>query len=214
MRLMPSLSYSEPQRVTRHCRDLTMNEIEAIQELLLMLILNPGTGVLIALLLVAAWTDWRTMRIPNWLTVSGMAWGLAFNAMHSTSVGNGLMHGGAGLLTGLVLLMPLYAIRVLGAGDVKLLAMVGAFIGAFATLQAALVVGIVGGLAAVSFAISRRVVPQLAANAKDIVQSLVLPGVPMWRPGMSGTSIGKLPYGISISAGTIVFLTLRQLGFA
>ncbi len=175
---------------------------------------NPSVPVLVLLLGLAAWTDWRTMRIPNWLTLPGMAWGLYFSAIHGTSVGSGLLAGALGLLTGLLLLLPLFALRVLGAGDVKLLAMVGAFLGALATFKAALVIGVVGGVTAVLFAVSHRALGQLAVNARDIVQSAALPGVGLWRPGVSGPSIGKLPYGISIALGTLVFLVLRHLGFA
>lgn len=178
------------------------------------LLANPGVPMLVLLLALAAWTDWRTLRVPNWLTVPGMAWGLYFSAIHGTSVASGLFAGALGLLTGLLLLLPLFALRVLGAGDVKLMAMVGAFLGALATFKAALVIGIVGGVAAVLFALSHRALGQLAVNARDIVQSAALPGVHLWQPGVSGTSIGKLPYGISIALGTLVFLVLRQLGFA
>lgn len=178
------------------------------------LLANASLPVLVLLLGLAAWTDWRTMRIPNWLTVPGMAWGLYFSAIQGASVASGLLAGALGLLTGLLLLLPLFALRVLGAGDVKLLAMVGAFLGALATFKAALVIGIVGGVAALLFAIAHRALGQLAVNARDIVQSAALPGVHLWRPGVSGTSIGKLPYGICIALGTLVFLVLRQLGFA
>ncbi len=175
---------------------------------------NTSVPVLVLLLALAAWTDWRTMRIPNWLTVPGTAWGLYFSAIAGASVTSGLLTGVLGLLTGLLLFMPLFALRVLGAGDVKLLAMIGAFLGALATFKAVLVIGIVGGVAALLFALSHRALGQLAVNARDIVQSAALPGAGLWRPGASGASIGKLPYGISIALGTVVFLVLQQLGFA
>jgi len=176
--------------------------------------INLSVMALVALLVLAAWTDWRTMRIPNWLTVPGMVWGLYFGAIQGASVSSGLLTSALGLLTGLLLLLPLFALRVLGAGDVKLLAMVGAFLGALATFKAVLVIGVVGGVAALLFAVSHRALGQLAVNARDIARSAALPGVGLWRPGVSGPSIGKLPYGISIALGTVVFLVLRQLGFA
>lgn len=191
-----------------------MNPLDFLLNLLQMLLWHPGTGVLIGLLLVAAWIDWRTFRIPNWLTVSGMAWGLTYNTVFADSALGGLGHGLLGLVTGLALLLPLYAIRVMGAGDVKLMAMVGAFLGALATAKALLLVGIVGGLAVVLFALSQRATRQLASNVKDMAESMVIPGMPIWRPEIAGTSVGKLPYGVSISVGTLAFLVLRQLGYA
>jgi len=80
------------------------------------LVSHPGWGVLIALLAVAAVIDWRSGRIPNWLTLTGMAWGLAFNASQGASMTSGLGAGVLGLGTGLVLFLPLYAMRAMGAG--------------------------------------------------------------------------------------------------
>ena len=191
-----------------------MNPLDFLLNLLHMLLWHPGTGVLIGLLLLAAWIDWRTFRIPNWLTASGMAWGLAYNTVFADSAWSGLAHGLLGLVTGLALLLPLYAIRVMGAGDVKLMAMVGAFLGALATAKALILVGIAGGLAVLLFALSQRATRQLAANVKDMAESMVIAGMPIWRPELAGRSVGKLPYGVSISVGTLAFLVLRQLGYA
>lgn len=190
-----------------------MNEFEAFAELLWMLVTHPNTGALIAILLVAAAIDWRTLRIPNWLTVPAMLYGLAYNATHGQSLWGGLGTGGFGLVVGLVILLPLYIIRVMGAGDVKLMAAVGAFLGPLVVLKAALFVFVVGGIAALAYAVSHRASRQLAANLTEFAESLVLPGVPVWRPGLGSASIGSLPYGVSISAGTILFLFSRQLGF-
>lgn len=190
-----------------------MTETEALVELLWMLVADPRTGVLIGLLLVAAVIDWRTMRIPNWLTAGGMLYGLAINASMAPSSGAGLALAAGGLVLGLVLLLPLYLVRAMGAGDVKLMAAVGAFLGPLAVFKAALFVFVVGGLAALAFALSRRASRQLAANLTEFAQSLVLPGVAVWRPGIGTASIGNLPYGVSISVGTQLFLLTRQLGF-
>ena len=189
-----------------------MNRTATFVDSLAALVWHPGTGVLIALLLAAAWIDWRTMRIPNWLTVAGMAWGLAWNATSGPSIVDGLLFGLGGLGLGFAMFLPLWLLRVLGAGDVKLMAMVGAFLGAGGVFVAALLVGMVGGIAVALFAISHRAVRRLAGNVRDIAVSVVVPGMPLWRPG--ATSIGKLPYGVSIGAGTLAFLLLRQLGYA
>jgi prepilin peptidase CpaA len=190
-----------------------MHEYEALAELLWMLVVHPKTGVLIALLMVAAVIDWRSFRIPNWITLSGTAYAVAYQATHGLTTIDGLTTAGLGLLTGLVLLLPLYSIRVVGAGDAKLLAMVGAFLGPAATLQAAVAVFVVGGIAAVYSAVSRRALGLLAANVREIAFSAVAPHMPMWRPGGSAKSVGSLPYGVSIGIGTVLFLIGKQLGF-
>lgn len=188
-------------------------EIAALLELLGMLVLHPGTGALMALLLIAAVIDWRTMRIPNWLTVSGMVYGLVFNATHSTSVTAGLVTAGLGLAVGLVLLLPLYAIRVMGAGDVKLMAMVGAFLGAGPTLKALLFILVIGGCAAFAFALSHQATARFATNMRNLVYSMAIRGAPLWRPEVVGVSVGRMPYGVSIALGTSTFLVARQIGF-
>lgn len=194
-----------------------MNELQALGELLWMLVTHPNTGVLIALLVVAAVIDWRTMRIPNWLTVSGMVYGLAVNALHATGIGAGLLHATFGLAVGLALMLPLYLIRVLGAGDAKLMAMVGAFVGPAAVFKATVVVFIVGGVIALAWSARHHYLKRMTANAAAAVQAMAFAAMAGIRPTASlvgRPSVGKLPYGLSIAIGTIAWLVARQLGFA
>jgi prepilin peptidase CpaA len=192
------------------------NELQALGELLWMLVTNPGTGMLIALLLVAAAIDWRTHRIPNWLTVAGMFYGLLYGATHATSVGAGLVHAASGLALGLVLLLPLWVLRIMGAGDVKLMAMVGAFLGAGAVFTATLWVLLAGGVLALWVSISHGKLRQLAANLRFIAFSLLMPAGAAGRTASAAAvpSVGKLPYGLAICIGSIAFVLARQLGYA
>ena len=80
-----------------------------------MLITDPRTGVLIALLAVAAVVDWRTRRIPNWLTVPGLVAGVAVNAVAAGWPGAKSSLLGAGL--GLLVLLPFVVIKALGAAS-------------------------------------------------------------------------------------------------
>jgi prepilin peptidase CpaA len=193
-----------------------MENLAAIAELLWLLVSDSGTGALIALLVVAALIDWRTLRIPNWLTLAGMAWGLLYNATHSTSIAAGLVTAAAGLAAGLLLMLPFWLLRVMGAGDVKLMAAVGAVVGFPNVLQAILWSFIFGGVAAVVYALSTRVFRRMASNVGAIAQSMAFAAMAGMRPtpALAGrASVGKLPYGLSIAAGTISWLVARQLGF-
>src|SRR4051812_45965159 len=79
------------------------------------------------LILAAAGYDIRYRRIPNWLVLAGIVIGFAWNLY--SSGWSGLGHAAAGLGLGFALYFPLYLLRARGAGDVKLLAAVGAIVG-------------------------------------------------------------------------------------
>src|ERR1700686_1387531 len=84
--------------------------------------------VLIVLLLAAAVFDVAYRRIPNWLTVTGVLLGVALNAIIGPPEA-GLLFSLAGLAVGFGVYAALYALRAMGAGDVKLMAAVGALVG-------------------------------------------------------------------------------------
>ena len=72
-------------------------------------------GLAVALALIAGWTDWRTRRIPNWLTIPGFMVGVSVNVLANGWSGLKTSLLGAGL--GLLLLLPFVFLRSLGAGD-------------------------------------------------------------------------------------------------
>ena len=79
---------------------------------------TPGAWIpAIVLALIAGWTDWRTRRIPNWLTVSGAIAGIAVNCL--LQGWTGAKSAALGMLLGLGLLLPFVLIRSLGAGDMS-----------------------------------------------------------------------------------------------
>ncbi len=81
----------------------------------------------VLLSLVAGWTDLRSRRIPNWLTVPGLLIGVSANTV--LSGWSGLNASLLGALVGLALLLPFVLLRSLGAGDWKLAGALGAFAG-------------------------------------------------------------------------------------
>jgi prepilin peptidase CpaA len=191
-----------------------MLDIHSLTDLPARLLASPGDAVLLALLAAAAAIDWRTYRIPNWLTVGGMTFGLLYNAA-SQGLQSGLLPALAGLAAGLVLLLPLYALRVMGAGDVKLMAMVGAFLGISQIAYVVLCTFIAGGIAAIVFALYHRAARRMAGNVAETVQSMAFAAMAGVRPTPElprRASIGKLPYAISIFAGTTVWLLATLAG--
>src|ERR1039458_5278614 len=85
--------------------------------------------VLLVMLLAAAVFDVLYRRIPNWLTVSGVVLGIAMNTILGPEAGAGLVFSLVGLLVAFGIYAALYALRAMGAGDVKLMAAIGALVG-------------------------------------------------------------------------------------
>ena len=193
-----------------------MNELSSLLELLGMLFSNPRYSLLFVLLLIASVSDCRHYKIPNWLTFGGSAFALIYSAFipFSPQLGFGWALGGFAL--GLSLMLPLYMLGMMGAGDVKLMAMVGAFLGMTDTLYAVLFVFVSGGLAALAYALWHQSLVRMLGNIKRSMESMLLSAMGGLRPQMptsSGDSIGKLPYAVSIALGTTVFLIANQLGY-
>jgi len=190
--------------------------VDSLHPLLAALAGNPGVA-LVMLVIAAAVIDVQSYRIPNWLTVGGMLLGLAWNTALAPTAHEGFLWALGGLALGLVVLLPLYALKVMGAGDVKLMAMVGAFVSFPGILYAILFTFISGGIVAVTFALARRSAGRMVGNVLDITRFTafgLMSGVRPALPLATGPSIGKLPYGISIAIGTIAYVVAHQLGYA
>lgn len=194
-----------------------MNDVSSsLPQLLTALGTTPHLIGLFTVLAVAGVTDYRTMRIPNWLTVAGILVGLISSTLSAARPLDGFLGALAGMAVGFAVLLPLYMVRVMGAGDVKLMAAVGAFLGLPAILYAVLFTFIVGGIAAVAFAITHRVSRRMAENVGAIAMSMTLAAMTGTSPAASlkHASVGRLPYAISIGIGTALYVIAKQFGFA
>ncbi len=145
---------------------------------------------------VAAVADVWSRRIPNWVTFGTLLLGVLLNTwLHGVE---GAIAAIAGAALGLVLLLPFYAMGVMGAGDVKLLAALGAVLGPRMLVSVAVYGAIVGGLMSVVIlamhgrlwtalgdmlvrrqmpARSGATAPYAVAIASGVVLSMILPGV-------------------------------------
>ena len=93
---------------------------------------------------LAALSDIRTMRVRNALTIPLILSGLLFHAL--TPLGNGYAFGLGGAAVGFLLLFVLFLLGGIGAGDVKLLTGVGAWLGPAAVFFVFLAAGLLAGL--------------------------------------------------------------------
>ncbi len=104
-------------------------------------------AVLILLILAATWSDLRTRRIPNVVTVAGAAAGFVLHVLNGGTAGAWTSIAGA--LVGFALFVVFFLAGGMGAGDVKLFAAIGALLGPQSTLLVFVLTGLIGGLVAV-----------------------------------------------------------------
>jgi prepilin peptidase CpaA len=192
------------------------SEFSAILELLGTFFADWRTGTLVLLLVAAAVFDVRSHRIPNKLVLTGVLVGLACSWLLPHPSHQDALFPLEGLLVGFVIFLPLYLLRAMGAGDVKLMAMVGAFVGPGDAFLAALATMIVGG----GFALIHVLVNGTAARLYHNLSALLVGGavsvVTGTRPSLqidAAASAGRLPYAVPIALGSIGYLVLHHLGF-
>jgi prepilin peptidase CpaA len=122
---------------------------------------------------LAAACDLRFRRIPNWLTMGGLALGLA---LHIT--GGQWMSSLQGIGLALLVHLPLFALRVLGGGDVKLMMAIGALVGPRHWLTIFAFNAVLGGLFALILVWRKRRFRQTLASVGEIVSDLAKGAAP------------------------------------
>jgi prepilin peptidase CpaA len=158
-------------------------------------LIGPLDLLLLGVLAVAVATDLRQRRISNRLTYPAMAIGLAANAW--AGGWNGVSTSIAGWLLGAGLLLLPFGLRAMGAGDVKLMATIGAFKGPQFVLMAALYASLAGGLLALLYLVKeRRLKATLCSLAGGWIGGL----------GGSGAKAGAIPYAPAIAIGAMIAL--------
>lgn len=96
------------------------------------------------ILLLSAYTDATRRVIPNWLTASATIGGIIFNTTKNGA--NGFLFSVVGLLGGLIIGLLFYNFLFLGAGDTKLIASLGSWIGALASAKILFWGIVIGGI--------------------------------------------------------------------
>ncbi len=158
-------------------------------------------GVLLFGLLVAGITDVRSSRVPNYLTFPLALIGLGFHAFSDS--GAGIVFSLSGLGLGLVLLLGFYLYGGMGAGDVKLLAAVGAIVGPFNVFVGFLIATLLGGLYAVAVMIWHLGLSRTAERIMILFVTLVFMKANV-AASLEETSLPKLRYALVIGLGTLI----------
>ncbi len=169
--------------------------------------------VLACLTVTAAITDWRSRTIPNWLVAVGLV--LGFGANVYLSGWDGLLRSVAGFGLAALVYVPMFALRAMGGGDVKLMAAVGCMAGARNWFVIFLLTAILGGIAALAILLSRGILAGTLRNVAYILSELVQ----LRAPHLSAPELSvehpkavTLPHGMSIAAGTLLFLIVLRFG--
>jgi len=151
-----------------------------------------------AILVLAAIGDLRKRRIPNRLVATLALLGLAFSVTQRPVL-PGALHGLEGLFVGLACWLPFYALGWLGAGDVKLFAAAGAWLGPMRALEGAFIGALAGAVLAVLWMLQSQ-------GIRNAFQTL---GMAAGSPGLLSSPAGgekgrsTLPYGVAIAFGAI-----------
>ena len=164
-------------------------------------------GVLLALVIAAAVFDIRSRRIPNWLNLLGVLLGLALNLWLGGF--GGLWFALKGLGLAMLIYFPLYLIRGMGAGDVKLMAAVGAIVGPANWFGIFVLSNVLGGVAAVLLVMSKGSLSKTLGNLGCMLNELVHFRPPYLRReelDLNSPKAAKMPHGLAIAFGSLAFL--------
>lgn len=172
--------------------------------------LNMMAGAVFSVLvMLAAVGDIRRRRIPNVLVAALAVLGLVYSSLVPPSFG-GALRGLEGLMIGLICWLPFYVLGWLGAGDVKLSAAVGAWLGPGRSIEASLIAALFGAVLAVVWMLRAR-------GVRNAVETLgiaaTLPSVLADAPA-SNTKARSLPYGVSIALGALCVAWIPGLLFS
>jgi prepilin peptidase CpaA len=157
----------------------------------------------VAVLVVATFTDVRSRRIPNWLVLPFLALGiLVCGWLHGW---HGALNSVEGAALGLLLYGILFWMGGMGAGDVKLCAAIGAWIGPGQLLISLIFTGLVGGAMALGWALWGGFLKELFLHTGDLVFRSKERG----EVTLSNPLRRKMPYAPAIAVGTLISFIAR-----
>lgn len=146
---------------------------------------------------VAVFTDLRSRRIPNWLVLPFLPLGIAVSAwFHGW---HGVLQSLEGAAVGVVAFGVLFVMGGMGAGDVKLCAAIGAWIGPGQLFIALVLTGLAGGVMVIAWATYAGFLKDLFTGTGDLVFS----GAKRAEVTLSNPLRRKMPYAPAIAIGTL-----------
>lgn len=169
-------------------------------------------------LIYAAYVDGKELRVPNWITFPMIISGWIYSAVWYQLDGQGWLAGVgwslAGTAVGLATLLPAYAVGGMGAGDVKLMAGIGAWVHCTITFYAFCVSAVVGAILAVVMILLSQQGKKHWNQFFFIVNEIATIRNPETLASIAAerkSSMRLLPYGIPIAIGTILYFAWMGL---
>ena len=174
--------------------------------------IGSGVGWIPAILVatVAGILDWRFRRIPNWLTVSGLAAGIIVNT--SFYRWSGLKSALLGAALGLALLLPFVLIRSLGAGDWKLAGALGGCLGPRPLLAVLMVTVLFAGILALATVIWTGRLKKTLINIVHLLGALFSLRIPGTELSLDDPRSTKIPFGVAMAAAVLFCAVGRITG--
>jgi prepilin peptidase CpaA len=159
----------------------------------------------LALAVFGGWLDWRSRRIPNWLTVPALLLGIGAKTLAAGWPGTKSALEGSGL--GLGLLLPFVLARGLGAGDWKLMGALGAFLGPARLVVILLGTVLIAAIMAVVEMVRRKRVKQTLVNLWTLLLIVLTFGHHAARDNITLDNPGlmALPFGVATALATVLF---------
>lgn len=166
----------------------------------------PALESLLALMVIAAITDLRTRKIPNWLVATGLLLALTAQILQSGPLDGATMWW-KGALTGFVPFVFLYLVNAIGAGDAKLMAAIGGFVGPLGALHIMVLTFLAGGVLAVVITVLHGSHRLALARLSNLILSLPF-GLRFERPETDPAQRGaRLPYAVAMASAVGLFAT-------
>jgi prepilin peptidase CpaA len=170
--------------------------------------LEPGQAIALILAALACWFDIRTRRIPNLLTFGGAAVALGYALVTGGWAGLGI--SALGWLAGAALFLPFFVLGGMGAGDVKLVACLGAWLGPWTAVYVDLYAAIAGGVMALALALGTGYLRKALTNVWLLLAHWRVAGIrPLPELTLEGARGPRLPYALPIAAGAVAAIWLR-----
>lgn len=163
----------------------------------------PLLAAAILLSVIAGWTDWRSRRIPNWLTVPGFALGLVLSSFWGGWVG--LKNSLLGAVLAFGLLLPFWLLKSLGAGDLKFAVALGSYTGPGRLIDILIGSVFVAGVMALALVIYKRRLLQTIKNIGHILISLITFRLPGSHVTLDNPDALTIPKGVALALTVVLY---------